>query len=59
MAGRRVKGLEADGVLTVASEWFPTEPAEERPPGPWRKGEEDWLETEARLFGAAVRTGGA
>ena len=42
-------------MLTVQCEWFPAEPTEVRP-DPWRKGEEGWLETEARLFGAAVRT---
>ena len=54
MAGR--KPSEADGTLTVQCEWFPVEAAAARRPDPWRRGEETWLETEARLFGAAVRT---
>ena len=42
-------------MLTVQCEWFPAEPAEVRP-DLWRRGDEGWLETEARLFGAAMRT---
>ena len=56
MAGKRVKGQEADGTLTVQCEWFPAEPSEESPTDPWRRGDAGWLETEARLFGTAVRT---
>ena len=51
-----MQGLEADGVLSVPCEWFPAEPAEERPPDPWREGEEGWLETEVGLFGPTMRT---
>jgi hypothetical protein len=42
-------------MLTVQCEGFPSGPAEDRP-DPWRRGDEGWVETEARLFGAAVRT---
>ena len=55
MAGKRAKGQEAAGTLTVQCEWFPVRPTEVRP-DPWRRGDETWLETEARLFGSAVRT---
>ena len=54
MAGR--KPGEADGTLTVQCEWFPVEAAAARQPDVWRRGEETCLETEARLFGGAVRT---
>ncbi len=37
-------------------ERFPAEPSKERQADPWRRGEETWLETEVRLFGAAMRT---
>ena len=53
-AGR--KPGEADGTLTVPCAWFPVEATAARQPDPWRRGEETWLETKARLFGAAVRT---
>ncbi len=56
MAGRRAKVQKADGTLTVQCEWFPAAPAGGGRPNPWRRGEECWLETEARLFGGAVRT---
>ena len=56
MAGRRAKGQAADGTLTVQWEWFPAEPSKEPQADPWRRGEETWLEMEARLFGAAMRT---
>jgi len=54
LAGRKSHDIDADGTLTVQSEWFPVAPSGQ--PDPWRRGEETWLETEARLFGAAVRT---
>lgn len=57
MAGRAAKGQAAAGTRTVRCEWFPAEPSkEERPPDPWCQGEGRWRETEARLFGAALRT---
>ena len=56
MAGRRTKGQEAAGTLTVQCEWFPVDPPAGDMPDSWRRGEESWLETEARLFGSAVRT---
>ena len=56
MAGKRVKGQGADGTLTVQCEWFPADPPAGEVSDSWRRGDEGWLETEARLFGAAVRT---
>ena len=56
MAGKRTKSKEPDGTLTVQCEWFPGDPPAGRVPDPWRRGQEGWLETEARLFGSAMRT---
>jgi len=55
LADRRVNGQEADGKLTVQCEWFPDLPPADSMADPWRRGEENWLETEMRLFGSAVR----
>jgi len=54
LAGSRPSGGDADGTLTVQCEWFPDLPP--ATPDPWRRGEENWLETEMRLFGSAMRT---
>ena len=56
MAGKGPRGKDHDGTLTVQCEWFPAEPPAGGAPDPWRRGQESWLETEARLFGSAVRT---
>jgi IS605 OrfB family transposase len=42
-------------MLTVQCEWFPDLPPADSMADPWRRGEENWLETEMRLFGSAVR----
>ena len=55
MAGRRTKGQEAAGTLTVQCEWFPVAAPAGDMPDSWRRGKASWLETEARLFGSAVR----
>ena len=56
LAGRRAKDLGADRTLTVQCEWFPADPPAGEVRDSWQRGDEGWLETEARLFGAAVRT---
>ena len=57
MAGSRPGRSDADGTLTVVQcEWFPDLPPAMETPDPWRRGEENRLETEMRLFGSAVRT---
>ena len=57
MAGSRPSRSDADGTLTVVQcEWFPDLPPAMETPDPWRRGEENRLETEMRLFGSAVRT---
>ena len=57
MAGSRPSRSDADGTLTVVQcEWFPDLPPAMETPDPWRRGEENRLETEMLLFGSAVRT---
>ena len=55
MADKRANP-KANRALTIQCEWFPAEPSAGEVLDPWRRGDEGWLETEARLFGDAIRT---